>query len=113
MHGRGKDFLYVIQFPNGETRTILSVPNFRFGWQLWYDLTEPILLPKGTVIQCSAHFDNSVNNPDNPDPKKDVVWGDQSWDEMMVGFFNLVFDAKMPAKDLFPPARKNTEVANN
>src|SRR5438874_8398335 len=113
MHGRGKDFLYVIKFPNGETRTILSVPNFRFGWQLWYDLTEPILLPKGTVIQCTAHFDNSVNNPDNPDPKKDVVWGDQSWDEMMVGFFNLVFDAKMPAKDLFPPARRNTEVANN
>jgi len=113
MHNRGKDFLYQLKFPNGEIRTILNVPNFRFGWQLWYTLAEPIVLPKGTIIQCTAHFDNSPNNPDNPDPKKDVVWGDQSWDEMMVGFFNLVFDAKMPAKDLFPPARKNNEVASN
>ena len=85
---------------------MLSVPNYRATWQLWYDLSEPIVLPKGTKIECTAHFDNSRNNALNPDPTKDVVWGDQSWDEMMVGFFNVVFDAKMPLKELFPPTRK-------
>jgi hypothetical protein len=49
-----------------------------------------------------AHFDNSPNNPDNADPTKEVAWGDQSWDEMMVGFFNLVFPADLPVKDIFP-----------
>jgi hypothetical protein len=112
MHGRGKDFEYRITLPGRETRTLLKVPNFRFSWQLWYDLAEPIVLPKGTRIECTAHFDNSPNNPDNPDPTKVVTWGDQSWDEMMVGFFNVVFDARMPAKDLFPPNRQNNEVAN-
>ena len=113
MHGRGKDFEYRIVYPSGETRTLLSVPHYRFAWQLWYNLSEPMVLPKGTKIECTAHFDNSPNNADNPDPTKDVVWGDQSWDEMMVGFFNLVFDAKMPVKDLFPPTRAQVAVANN
>jgi len=112
MHGRGKDFEYRVKFPSGDTRTLLSVPNYRATWQLWYDLAEPIPLPKGTKIECTAHFDNSANNPLNADPTKDVVWGDQSWDEMMVGFVNVVFDAKMPLKNLFPPTRKpRAEVA--
>jgi hypothetical protein len=106
MHGRGKDFEYRVKYPNGETHTLLSVPHYRSSWQLWYTLSEPLSLPKGTKIECTAHFDNSVNNPDNPDPTKDVIWGDQTWDEMMVGFFNLVFDAATPVKDLFPPSRK-------
>jgi len=113
MHGRGKDFEYRIKYPTGETRTLLSVPNYRWTWQLWYDLAEPIVLPKGTKIECTAHFDNSPNNADAADPTKDVVWGDQSWDEMMVGFFNLVFDANTPVKDLFPPNKKDTTVASN
>jgi hypothetical protein len=112
MHGRGKDFEYRVKYPSGETRTLLRVPNYRATWQLWYDLSEPIALPKGAKIECTAHFDNSPNNPLNPDPSKDVVWGDQSWDEMMVGFFNVVFDARMPLQDLFPPTRKQTEAAN-
>ncbi len=70
------------------------------------------MLPKGTKIQCTAHFDNSPNNADAADPTKDVVWGDQSWDEMMVGFFNLVFDSNMPVKDLFAPNKKDTTVAS-
>ncbi len=112
MHGRGKDFEYRVKYPGGKTRTLLSVPNYRATWQLWYDLAEPIALPKGTKIECTAHFDNSPNNALNADPTKDVVWGDQSWDEMMVGFFNVVFDAKMPLRDLFPPTRKpRAEVA--
>ena len=101
MHGRGKDFEYRIVDPTGETETLLRVPRYNWHWQLWYTLASPLVLPKGTKIECTAHFDNSPNNPDNADPTKEVIWGDQSWDEMMVGFFNLVFDAKMPVKDIF------------
>jgi hypothetical protein len=106
MHGRGKDFEYRVKLPTGEKRTLLNVPNYRATWQLWYDLAEPLPLPKGATIECTAHFDNSANNPLNPDPTKEVTWGDQSWEEMMVGFFNVVFDARMPLKSLFPAGRK-------
>ena len=102
MHTRGKDFEYRIVFPNGETRTILRVPQYNWHWQLWYNLAEPIDLPAGARIDCTAHFDNSANNPENPDPTKTVIWGQQSWDEMMVGFFNLVYDPKISPKDLLP-----------
>jgi hypothetical protein len=100
MHSRGKAFEYRLVFPDGRRETILSVPSYNWHWQLWYNLAEPIDLPQGTKIECTAHFDNSPNNPENPDPTKAVIWGQQSWDEMMVGFFNLKFDAKMPAKEL-------------
>ena len=93
-----------------ETRTLLRVPAYNWHWQLWYTLASPMVLPKGSKIECTAHFDNSPNNPDNADPAKEVSWGDQSWDEMMVGFFNLVFDARMPVKDIFverTPASRN------
>ena len=102
MHGRGKDFEYRLVYPAGETDTLLRVPKYNWHWQLWYTLAKPIVLPPGTKIECTAHFDNSPNNPDNADPTKEVTWGDQSWDEMMVGFFDLAFDASMPLKDLFP-----------
>ncbi len=101
MHGRGKDFEYRLAFPDGRTETILRVPHYNWHWQLWYTLAEPIVLPKGTKIECTAHFDNSASNPDNADPTKEVRWGDQSWDEMMVGFFNLAFDVNMPIQDIF------------
>jgi hypothetical protein len=79
-------------------------------WQLWYNLATPIALPKGTRIDCTAHFDNSPNNPDNADPTKEVTWGDQSWDEMMVGFFDLTFPADMPVQNIFL-ARKDAKGA--
>jgi len=101
MHGRGKDFEYRVVYPTGETETLLRVPHYNWHWQLWYNLSRPVILPKGTKIQCTAHFDNSPNNPDNADPTKEVAWGDQSWDEMMVGFFNLEFDAHVPVKDIY------------
>jgi len=100
MHTRGKDFEFRAIFPNGESRTLLRVLNYNFAWQLSYDLAQPITLPKGTRIQCTAHFDNSPNNPNNPDPKKDVSWGDQTWDEMMIGFFSVAFDIDLPVKSL-------------
>jgi hypothetical protein len=105
MHGRGRDFEYRVLYPTGATETLLSVPRYNWHWQLWYNLEKPIVLPKGTKIQCTAHFDNSPNNPDNADPTKEVSWGDQSWDEMMVGFFNLVFDVDLPVQEIL---RKGT-----
>ena len=101
MHGRGKDFEYRVVFPDGKTDTLLRVPRFDWHWQQWYTLEKPIALPKGTRIDCTAHFDNSPNNPEAADPTKEVIWGEQSWDEMMVGFFNLSFPANLPVDKLF------------
>lgn len=112
MHGRGKDFEYRAVYPTGETQVLLSVPRYNWHWQNWYTFDKPILLPKGTKIDCTAHFDNSPNNPDNADPRKTVMWGEQSWDEMMVGFFNLVFDANMPVRQLLPSNTK-AQIAGN
>ena len=74
--------------PDGRKETLLSVPHYSFEWQLSYYLAEPKNLPKGTTIEAMAHFDNSANNPANPDPTKEVHFGEQSWDEMMFGFFD-------------------------
>jgi hypothetical protein len=98
MHLRGKDFEYRLVLPNGEKQTLLKVPNYSFSWQLSYTLAQPLQLPKGSVIECTAHFDNSINNKFNPDATHEVRWGDQSWEEMMIGFFNIAFDAKTDPK---------------
>ena len=98
MHLRGKDFLYKAVYPTGETQTLLSVPHFDFNWQLGYVLDKELVLPKGTKIECTAHYDNSPNNPANPDPTKEVHWGDQTWEEMMIGFFDIAIDAKADPK---------------
>jgi hypothetical protein len=94
MHLRGKDFLYKAVYPSGETQVLLNVPKYDFSWQIQYALDQELLLPKGTRIECTAHYDNSANNPSNPDPTKDVRWGDQTFEEMMVGFFDVSFPAK-------------------
>jgi hypothetical protein len=98
MHLRGKDFEFRLVLPNGEKQTLLKVPNYSFSWQLSYFLAEPLQLPKGSIIECTAHFDNSVNNKYNPDATHEVRWGEQSWEEMMIGFFNIAFDAKTDPK---------------
>lgn len=94
MHLRGKDFQYTVVYPDGREQVILRVPKYDFNWQLAYTLAEPLLLPKGSRIDCVAHFDNSANNPYNPDPTKEVRWGDQTWEEMMIGWFNYAIDAQ-------------------
>ena len=91
MHLRGKDFEYRAEYPDGRSEIILSVPHYDFSWQTSYGLDEPMLLPKGTKIHCTAHFDNSANNPANPDPKAQVTWGDQTWEEMMIGWVTYVW----------------------
>jgi hypothetical protein len=90
MHLRGKDFEYKAIYPDGRQEVLMSMPQYDFNWQTGYGLRQPLRLPKGTVIECTAHFDNSAGNPHNPDPKKDVTWGDQTWQEMMIGFIDMV-----------------------
>jgi hypothetical protein len=103
MHLRGKDFDFRIISPDGQTRTILNVPRYDFNWQFWYLPVEEMVLPKGTKIACTAHFDNSVNNPHNPDATKEVKWGDQTWEEMMIGFFDVSVPMNKTAMDLMRP----------
>jgi peroxiredoxin len=93
MHLRGKDFKYTATYPDGRSEVLLSVPAYDFGWQSAFVLTEPKAIPKGTRIDCVAHFDNSNKNPANPDPTKLVKWGEQSFEEMMMGYFDYVDDA--------------------
>ncbi len=87
MHLRGKDFEFVVEYPDGRKEKALSV-RWNFNWQVRYELSEPLTMPKGTIIRCTAHFDNSAANKANPDPTKRVTWGDQTWDEMMIGYIN-------------------------
>jgi hypothetical protein len=91
MHLRGKSFEYKVVFPDGKTETLLSVPRYDFGWQANYRLAKPLRLPAGTRIECRAHFDNSAGNPNNPDPTVPVRWGDQTWQEMMIGFVDYTY----------------------
>jgi hypothetical protein len=90
MHVRGKDMTYIAHYPDGRDETLLSVPKYDFNWQITYELSEPKLLPKGTKLEVIAHFDNSANNKFNPDPTQSVRWGDQTWEEMMIGFFGTL-----------------------
>ena len=115
MHLRGKDFEYTLVLPNGETQKLLYVPHYDFSWQLWYNPTKPIEVPKGAKIQCVAHYDNSANNPANPDASKEVRYGEQSWEEMMFGFFDVAIPADMDPKLIFPerkPQRRTAAPAN-
>jgi hypothetical protein len=92
MHLRGKDFMFKATFPDGTSQVILSVPKYDFAWQTYYVLKEPLAAPKGTRLDCLAHFDNSEKNKFNPDPKKEVRWGDQTWEEMMIGWMSFTWD---------------------
>jgi hypothetical protein len=92
MHVRGKDFLYRLVYPDGTSKILLSVPRFDFGWQLTYFLKEPIAAPKDSRLEVIAHHDNSAKNKFNPDPTKEVRWGDQTWDEMMIGYLDYTID---------------------
>jgi peroxiredoxin len=95
MHLRGKDFKYEAVYPDGKKEVLLSVPRYNFNWQSVYRLQEPVAVAKGTKIHCVAHFDNSDKNPNNPDPTKVVRWGDQTWEEMMIGWMDFVYDQKL------------------
>ena len=103
MHVRGKSFRYNVTYPDGRSETLLDVPRYDFNWQQTFFLAEPRFLPKGSKIECIAHYDNSPNNPSNPDPKKDVRWGDQTWEEMLAGFIDFVVPIDFQPGDLIRP----------
>jgi peroxiredoxin len=114
MHLRGKDFKYTITRPGESPEPVLSVPVYDFGWQTYYVLSQPMLLPKGTIIDCVAHFDNTESNPYNPDPKKFVRWGDQTFEEMMIGYVDLDVPVGSPpvrANEMRPGAVRATQAA--
>jgi hypothetical protein len=101
MHLRGKTFEYNIVEPHGRRRTLLRIPHYDFYWQLSYRLAEPLTLKAGTVLQAVATFDNSNQNPHNPDAESAVTWGEQTWAEMMVGFFDVAVDPAMDKQRFF------------
>jgi peroxiredoxin len=89
MHVRGKSFMYEAIYPDGTKEKLLDVPRYDFNWQTNYELEEPKVLPPGTRVHCVAHWDNSENNLANPNPDETVYWGDQTFEEMMLGFFDV------------------------
>jgi hypothetical protein len=93
MHLRGKAYRMTLVYPDGRRQLLLSVPRYDFHWQTTYFLAKPMRLEKGAAIQCVAEYDNSPNNPNNPDPSKTVRWGDQSWEEMNIGFLEAAIPA--------------------
>ncbi len=92
MHVRGKDFKYTLIYPDGNSKVLLSVPRWDFNWQLTYVFKEEVAVPKGSKLVVVAHYDNSLNNKFNPDPTKEVRWGAQTWEEMMIGYLDYTLD---------------------
>ena len=92
MHVRGQSFRYEITLPNGDVRTLLDVPRYDFNWQHAYRYTVPPRLPAGSQVRAIGWYDNSSANPANPDPKREVRWGEQTSDEMMIGYVEFYQD---------------------
>lgn len=108
MHLRGQAFRYEAVLPDGKRQILLDVPQYDFNWQTNYLLARPMALPAGTRIHCIAWYDNSEDNLNNPDPSKWVRWGDQTWDEMMIGYYHYALPVKRSARKTPPqdtPAR--------
>jgi hypothetical protein len=89
MHLRGKSFRMEARYPDGRREVLLNVPRYRFDWQNRYALAEPLRMPEGTVLHCEAQFDNSSTNLNNPNPDREVRFAVQTWDEMLVGYFDM------------------------
>jgi hypothetical protein len=112
MHYRAVNFEMKLVYPSGEEKLVLRVPNYRFDWQVGYELAEPIDLPKGTKVMTVAHYDNSRANKFNPDPTVNVKYGAQSWDEMHVSFVGILIDAKTnPARTFGADRRRPAPAA--
>jgi mono/diheme cytochrome c family protein len=98
MHLRGKDMTYTAIYPDGRQEIVLRVPKYDFGWQTDYALAQPLSLPKGSKLHVTAHYDNSPANRANPDPTAVVRWGDQTWEEMMIGYITYTVDGAAVAR---------------
>ena len=90
MHLRGKSFRYVALLPGGKEQVLLDVPRYDFNWQPCYRPQEPLLVKKGTRIRATAHYDNSTGNPANPDASREIRFGEQTWDEMLIGYIDFI-----------------------
>jgi hypothetical protein len=104
MHYRGHDATYELVRPNGKREILLAVPWYSFNWQLVYRMKEPLMVEKGSRLIVTAHYDNSANNPANPDPSRTVRWGDKSEEEMMTSWIEY-FEGTAPRAGS-PSARK-------
>jgi mono/diheme cytochrome c family protein len=93
-HLRGKSWEYRLVYPDGHTEVVLSVPKYDFNWQTYYVFTKPLTVPKGARLEATAHYDNSTANPWNPDPKVEVRWGEQTWQEMQ--YSGITYSVKDP-----------------
>jgi hypothetical protein len=112
MHVRGKAMMYRATYPSGETETLADIPKYDFNWQLSYYFKEPKVLPKGTVLEVIAKFDNSPNNRSNPDPTKEVFWGDQTWEEMVAGFVDFAMPVTTTMRDIAAPKKPAPKAGN-
>ncbi|KAA3621716.1 MAG: hypothetical protein DWP94_09980 [Flavobacterium sp.] len=92
MHYRGKDIKFSVISPEGDKTTLVHVPDYNFNWQWIYELETPFVAKKGSTILVEAVFDNSFQNPLNPDPSKELKFGPQSTDEMLYGMFNYTLE---------------------
>lgn len=99
LHRRGKSFRFEAVYPDGRREILLDVPRYDFNWQLRYELAVPKRLPRGTRLICTASYDNSAANPANPDPTQEVIWGDQTRDEMLIGFYAYGVAQSRSARD--------------
>ena len=91
MHLRGKDMSFRLIYPDGREETVLSA-KFNFNWQLGYEVKEPIKVSKGTKMVVTAHHDNSANNPSNPAPDQNALWGEMTSQEIMLPWFGVIVD---------------------
>jgi hypothetical protein len=98
MHARGKDMTYTLEYPDGRKEVILNVPRYDFNWQIGYQTS--IQVPKGAKLHVDAHYDNSKNNPANPNPNRTVYYGEMTWEEMMSPFFGVVVDRDADPKKI-------------
>jgi copper type II ascorbate-dependent monooxygenase-like protein len=106
-HLRGKSWEYRLVYPDGRSETVLSVPRYDFNWQTYYEFTKPIAVPKGSRLEATARYNNSETNKSNPDPKVEVRWGPQTWEEMQyTGITYSVDVARRDATEGARPERK-------
>ncbi len=105
-HLRGKSFQYEVIYPDGKHEILLDLPHYDFNWQNTYVLAQPKLLPRGTKIHVVAHYNNSKTNFSNPNPNQEVHWGEQTWEEMMIGYY----DRTLAGQDLLKKPRLDTPV---
>jgi len=110
MHLRARDYQLTAFYPSGETEVLMK-GKFDFNWQLGYDFAKPVVLPKGTRLETIVHYDNSENNPYNPNPNIDIRYGAQTTDEMDVSFMGFIIGVKDDPGKLFPRRGRPTQQA--